>query len=117
MIDSTKAAISYSALGWHQLLTGQFVEAETSLRRGIELDTDSACTALYIRLPSAFLLQGNVKEASRLYLDWKDKPLGRGSSTWRNFFLSDFTSIKDAGIVPPKLKGELNKIEELLLKR
>ncbi|MEZ4847211.1 MAG: hypothetical protein R3B93_00975 [Bacteroidia bacterium] len=70
-IDSTQAAQSYNSLGWYQLLTGRFAEAEVSIRRGIELDSNYPF--LHKNLPPSLLLQGKTEMARQSYLQWKDK--------------------------------------------
>ncbi|MCB0847741.1 MAG: leucine-rich repeat domain-containing protein, partial [Bacteroidetes bacterium] len=111
-IDSTRAATNYNSLGWYQLLTGQFTEAEVAIRRGMELD--STYIFLHTNLPTSLLLQGKVEEARKLYIAWKDKPFQ--DKTYRSIFLGDLEKIEEAGIIPPELKEAVEEIRQLLQK-
>ncbi|MBC7776218.1 MAG: leucine-rich repeat domain-containing protein [Phycisphaerae bacterium] len=112
-ISQAGLADSYNSLAWQQLLSGQFPEAEQSIRRGLECDP--SLLILYTNLPPSLLFQSNRSkedEAIRLYTKWKDRDfLGQ---KFGDFFLSDFKEFESEGIIPPSRRAAVARVKKLL---
>jgi Leucine-rich repeat (LRR) protein len=105
---------TYNNLGWYQLLTGQFSEAENSIRRGLALDA----TNIYLlaNLAPALLLQGKTAEAIQEYEKWKDQPFGKNNLPYyRDAFLQDLAELESAAdIIPEARAADVAAVRKLL---
>jgi Leucine-rich repeat (LRR) protein len=108
-------ADTYNSLGWYQLLTGQFSEAEASIRRGLTLDATNAY--LPTNLAPALLLQGKTTTAIQEYTKWKGMPYDKnGFPFYRDAFLSDLNALESAGVIPEARKADVEAVRALLRK-
>ncbi|MCI4668449.1 MAG: hypothetical protein MRZ79_09935, partial [Bacteroidia bacterium] len=98
---------------WYGLFLGKFEASEKDLRKGMALPFENPY--LHTNLAPALLLQGKFKEAKAEYIKWKDKPFpDEHGKTYRNIFLDDLKVLEEAGIIQEKVKGDVDKIKELL---
>ncbi|MFN0036897.1 MAG: leucine-rich repeat domain-containing protein [Saprospiraceae bacterium] len=115
-ISKIGLANRYNDLAWHQLLSGQFSEAERSLRRGLELD--STVMILYSNLPPALLFQDDPAkeaEALRLYAEWKNKDYDPPRyPKYRDVFLDDLKAFEAASIIPAPRQAAVAQVKKLL---
>ncbi len=87
----------YNELAYNQLFVPDGAGAEASIRQGMTLDPEN----LYLvkKLPTAFMLQGRYAEAEKLYLEYKDKPLG--TKTFKDNYLEDLKNLEAQGVSHP----------------
>ncbi len=100
----------------NQILNQDFKGAEQSLRFLTEIAPEN--TYVLSKLPPVLLFQGKVDEATALYMEWKDIPWQEDDryTSLKEVFLADFEDFKNRVIIPAELIGEVEKIEELLIK-
>jgi tetratricopeptide (TPR) repeat protein len=107
--DQRGAAYLYGDYAFIQLQHKQFMLAERSSRRGLELD--STQTWIYTNLALALLFQDRYDEALKIYRRWKDRPYPNPPlPTFREAFLKDFDDMENLGITHP----DVAKVRELL---
>ncbi|MFN0214103.1 MAG: leucine-rich repeat domain-containing protein [Saprospiraceae bacterium] len=103
----------YNSLGYEQLLTRQFLEAEASINRGFSLDSTNIL--LPTNLAPALLFQGKTAAAFREYEKWKDLPFGeQGLSFYRDAFLTDLEAFEKVGVIPDARKADVEAVRKLL---
>lgn len=105
-------ATFYNGLGYYQVLTGQFKEAEVSIRKGFAIYPEYGY--LPTNLAPALLLQGKFRKAKVVYKKWKDKPYGTDSLTYKNVFLEELKNLEAAGIIPKKRLADVAAIRQFL---
>jgi Leucine-rich repeat (LRR) protein len=106
-------SIAYNSLGWRQILTGQFSEAEVSINRARILDS----THVYLPLnrASSLLFQGKTVTAFQEYERWKDRPFGQNNwPFYRDAFLRGLDELENAGIIPDDRKADVAAVRALL---
>lgn len=105
-----QAASHYNSLGWYQLLANDPQGAEKSIKRGLEIYQEN--TYLYTNMPHVLLLTNQFEEAKELYLEYSNRPFDPegGYPTYREAFLEDFETFKEAGVLHP----DMEKISSLL---
>jgi dipeptidyl aminopeptidase/acylaminoacyl peptidase len=92
-------ARKYNDLGARQLFIPDGKAAETSLRRGIDLDP--ANPDLPANLAHALLLQGRFAEAEKMYRTYKDQPYK--GETYGAAFLNTLKSLEGQGVSHPDM--------------
>ena len=103
----------YNSLAWNQILRKEYKAAETSLKRGIAID--STTQILYTNVAPCLLFQGKFEEAKAQYLYWKDKDYRRlDYQTYKDVFWSDFRAFEDADCIPPERLADVAAIKKLL---
>ncbi|MCX6256407.1 MAG: tetratricopeptide repeat protein [Bacteroidia bacterium] len=102
-------ANTYGNLSFLQIKNKRFALAETSVRKGLLLDSTQQW--MITNLASALLFQGKFEEAKKIYMELKDKAFQMDpSKTYKDMFLADFDEFEKAGITHP----DVAKIRELL---
>jgi tetratricopeptide (TPR) repeat protein len=110
-------AKNLNSLGWYELLTGDFVNAELHCRESLTFDPNSPYPNTNI--PAALLFQGKYEAAKELYMEWKDKPFLPGSAempTFREAFLDDLNTFEKKGLVNDVNRVKVKEIREMLMK-
>ncbi len=108
-------AQALNSLGWYELLTGHFQEAEAHCRESLEYDQESLYP--HTNIPTALLFQGKYEAAQKLYLEWKDKPFPPGGDampTFKEAFLDDLKTFEEKGLVSDGNRKMVEKIRKIL---
>lgn len=106
----SQVAHLYGSIAYTQVKQKQFVQAEGSARKGLELD--SMQTWIYTNLALALLFQDRYDEALKIYMEWKDQPFhGHPPTTFREAFLKDFDDLEKIGLKHRDMK----KIKKMLV--
>ncbi|MCB9292153.1 MAG: tetratricopeptide repeat protein [Lewinellaceae bacterium] len=106
-IIKANLASSYGSLAWYQILAEDFVSAEESARKGLEVDPSQEWINANIAL--GLLFQGKIAKAKTLYAKMKNMPYDNNSS-YRTVFLKDLEVLEKEGITCDGVK----EIRELL---
>lgn len=102
-----------NSAAWYALLTGDFLEAEKYIRKGISLYPEYKY--LYTNLASALLFQGKTKEAISEYKKWANKDFGEQEyATYKDAFLADFDEFEKARIIPEERKKDMERVKKIL---
>ncbi len=104
----------FNEYAWYQLLSGEFAEAESTLRQGIELDPENP----YLRsnLPPALLFQGKYEEAMPLYEANATEmfPAEEDGRSFAQVFLADFKAFENAKVIPAEHTDQFEKVKKML---
>lgn len=85
-------------------LLGKFSEGEHYSLEALEVD--STKHIIYTNLAAAYLFQGKVEEAEKLYRQYK--------AELKDGFLSDFAEYERLGVIPPQRKKDVERIKAML---
>ncbi len=109
--DALKKHIArkYNDLAVSQLYIPDGKAAETSLKRG--LDLDPANPDLPANLAHALLLQGRYADAEKIYLVYKGKPY-KGNETYSEMFLNTLKRLEGQGVAHPDIERARALISE-----
>jgi hypothetical protein len=113
----TRAELSQrlNSLGWYELLLGDFKSAQKTIEQSILINPDNPYP--YTNLPPILLGLGQTGEAEKRYREWMTKSFtgGGGFETYRDAFLDDFETFKDAGVFPKEQLANVEKMRAILL--
>ncbi len=112
-------SMDVNSYGWYQLLTGDFVGCEQTIRRGMALDS----TNQYFKtnLPPALLFQGKYEAARQLYRKWAPEKwvIDSRHKTIADAFLDDFKTFEEKPaiqkIMTPELEEQIEAIRVEIL--
>ena len=112
-VDEQTYSETLNSTAWHALLSGNFVTAEELIRQGMAIPTENKF--LYTNLAPSLLLQGKTQEAIEEYTKWAKVPFGmQDLPTYKDAFLADFNELKQAGVIPPERRKDVEMIIEML---
>ena len=106
--DNEECRINYNASlinqSWHANLLGKFKEGEQFSLEALKVAPTEHLA--YTNLAAALLFQGKVKEAEKVYSEYKGE--------FKDEMLSDFAEFERLGIIPEERKGDVDRIKAML---
>ena len=115
-LDKKEFARLVNNYAYFQLHTGDFVGAEVSTRKGLEID--STIASLRLKIPLALLFQDDKFEAAKEeFKKWATKSYQVANSPYSIYaekFLKDLESIENQEVIPLKYQANMQEIKDYL---
>ena len=113
---SRKVGTYYNTFGWYQLLCGDFLACEETIRKAMEADPNNIYSPTNLA-PALLFQPGDEKfeEAKELYRSKKDLPwIDDRYKETKGAFLADFEEFKQHGIIPDQLQYRVEEVLKIL---
>jgi tetratricopeptide (TPR) repeat protein len=105
IVENKDIADQYGSLAWYQLFNREFQESIISSEEGLAIDSTE--TWIYTNLALGYLLSGQIKDAEKIYIEYKSKPY-KFNIQYKNFgeaFLDDLNEVEKADIVSDSMRN------------
>ena len=103
----------YTSISYYYLFIKEYAQSEQAARKALALDPTYLLSKT--NLAHALLFQNRFSKAEAIYKELS-QTIYQNNETYCKALLNDFVELEQAGVIPEKCKGNVEKIRQLLQK-